>query len=158
MIRRKNVANTKSHLHLYSYSLAHVHLSWFMRWSQEHNKSRKCGIRRIQILFHTFIFLHLLTLQYGGQTFCQSWKLDRSSSTIWSHVTLSFFHFFLGSPHQMTVKFSFFNFIYFQIELRADNVNKNILANEPLQFVVKNLIEMPKSRYFCWSMFGRKRW
>ena len=73
---------------------------------------------------------------------------------------LSLFSWVTTSHDSEIFVFQFsFNLIYYlQIELRTDNVNKNILANEPLQFVVKNFIEMQKSRYFCWFMFGRKRW
>ena len=72
----------------------------------------------------SFTYLHIspLTLQYGGQTFRQSWKLDRSSLPFGhKYVILSFFHFFLGA----TVNFHFaLRCFPLQSELRANNIHK----------------------------------
>lgn len=68
-------------------------------------------------------YLHIssLTLQYGGQTFCQSWKLDRSSSTIWQNLVTryAFFHFSRFSQGAPWFFLEFYLFTNKELELRA---------------------------------------
>ena len=68
-------------------------------------------------------YLHIssLTLQYGGQTFCQSWKLDRSSSTIWQNLVTryAFFHFSRFSQGAPWFFLEFYSFTNKELELRA---------------------------------------